>query len=159
DKFNKSYIIASDLKKNIMIKNIKILSMAFLVAMSFASCSKSNAEETPEIIEGDVISISTPTVITTETGLNGFNYQIGIDAIEDGKRIETHKIVVDAGTFISCLEIMKGVPQSQFARFQAYNDPQGSTYYVLKEQALMNYDVMGTPPVYIFSSDQKIITN
>ena len=143
-----------------MIKKIKILSMAFLVAMTFASCSKGNAEEKSDVvIDGDIISIGIEEMITTETGLSGCSYFITLDAIEDGERDATHRIFVDASSFIQCLEMMKGVPQNQFARFQSYNDPQGSIYYVLKEQALMNYDVMGTPPVYIFPSDQKIITN
>ena len=145
--------------RSIMIKNIKILSMAFLVAMVFASCSKSNAEEKPRIIDGDIISVGIEEIIKTESGPSGSVYVIQLDAIEDGERMATARIVVDAGSFLQCLEMMKGAPQNQFARFQSYNDPQGSTYYVLKEQALMNYDVMGTPPVYIFSSDQKVITN
>lgn len=133
--------------------------MAFLVAMVFASCSKSRVEEKSEIVEGGIISIGVEELITTESGLSGSAYVINLDTQEDGKRVATEKIFVDAGSFLQCLEMMKGAPQNQFARFQSYDDPVGYTYYVLKEQAFMNYDVMGTPPVYIFSSDQKIIRN
>lgn len=131
-----------------MTKKIKILSMAFLVAMAFASCSKSKMEEKPETIDGGIISFEIQELII------GSIYIINLDTQEDGKCVATETIFVDVDTFISCIEMTENARHNQFVRFKLDNS---ARYYVFKEQASMKN--VGTPPVYVFSSDQKIITN
>lgn len=122
--------------------------MAFLVAMTFSSCFKSKMEGKPKIVDGGIVSFEIQELLV------GCIYVINLDTREDGRWIKTEAIFVDKETFHLCYEMMNKSPQNQFARFKMDNSEK---YYVFNEWASMKK--AGTPSVYVFNSDQKIITN
>lgn len=138
------------MKKNMFF--VLIASIATVITLE--SCEKNKA---PESITGEVRGLQMKILSDSVTVT-----LLSVDAEADGKTRSTVTITIDPKNPVNkkILNQIKSMAENEyyqpvFARFKKL----GNYDYVCTEIAVMSYDVAGTPPVYIFQSDNHIVSN